>query len=186
LGDTIKLNASVSHLNTRAATARRIEDLQPDFRAVDREWRLLAHRLRRAEGLDNECLQCVARLNRLDTTLCGLLGVTPQVDYRELLSASIALNTSLAHLIEDIEIELPRTRSGRVLVAEAGQVQQRGRRFADAITDQRGHDELVERFSTFYASWRQVATRIQGLGNRHLERNVRRIDESTLLLHELL
>ena len=186
LGDSIKLNASVSHINTRAATARRIEDLHPDFVALDRQWRLLSHRLRRAEGLGNECLQCVNQLNQLDSTLCSLLGVAPQVDYRELLGASIALNTSLAHLIEDVEIELPRTRSSRAILAEAGQVQQRGRWFANAVTDQLGHGQLVERFTTFYASWRQLGTKIQGCGSRHLDRTMRHVDESALLLHELL
>ena len=186
LGDTIKLNASVSHINTRAATAGSIADLQPDFRELDRQWRVLSHRLRRAEGLDDACLQCVNRLSELDTTLCGVLGVPPQVDYRELLSASIALDTSLTHLIEDIELELPRNRHGRAIEAEVGQVEQRARWFVAAVTDQLGHDQLVDRFTTFYASWRKVASKIQGLGSRHLDRTLRRVDESGLLLHELL
>ena len=186
LGDALKLKASMSHIKLRSGTARRLEDLQPDFRSWDRDWRLLSYRLRQAEGLDDECLQCVVRLNELETTLCGLLGVTPQVDYRELLSVNIALSTSLAHLIEDIEIELSSTNAGLGLAAEAGRVHQRSLWFGRAVHDRRGHEELVERFGTFYGSWRALAVNIRGVRHRHLDRNVRRIDESTLLLHELL
>ena len=133
LADALKLNASLSHIQRRSATARRLEDLQPDFRAWDRDWRLLSYRLRQADGLDDQCLQCVTRVSELEVTLCSLLGVSPQVDYNELLSASIAMSTSLAHLIEDVQIELPRSRAGLALAAEAGQVHQRGRWFGRAV-----------------------------------------------------
>ena len=186
LGDALKLNASISHIQRRSATARRLEDLQPDFRAWDRDWRLLSYRLRQAEELDQECLQCVSRVSELETTLCSLLGVVPQVDYRELLNVSIAVSTSLAHLIEDLQIELPRTRAGLALAAEAGQVHQRGRWFGRGVQDRREHEELVRRFQTFYRTWRALAVKIRGIGHRHLDRLVRRIDESTLSLHELL
>lgn len=186
LGDALKLNASLSHLNARAATARRLEDLQPDFRALDRDWRVLSYRLRQAEGLGDDCLRCVTRLNELDGSLCEVLGVSPQVDSRELLTVSAAVNTSLAHLIEDIEIELPRTRRGSLLRVEAGQVQQRSIWFGRAISERRDHQALVAQFQAFHDSWRALAAKIRAVGHRHLDRNVRRIDESVYLLHELL
>ena len=77
LGDLIKLNATVSNVQSRAANARRVEDLAPDFVALDRDWRLMAYRMKQIEGLSPECVRCIGHLNELDTTLCGVFGISP-------------------------------------------------------------------------------------------------------------
>ncbi|MEO8494414.1 MAG: hypothetical protein ABI614_05055 [Planctomycetota bacterium] len=186
LGDLIRLNATVTNVQARAANARRLEDLTPDFVALDRDWRLMAYRLNQIDGLSPECIRCIRMLNEADTALCGVLGVSPQVDLNELVVATNALNTSLSHLIQDIEYELPRSRIGRSLIAEVSQVQQRALLLSSAVSQRRPYEELVGAFRAFYADWRNVAAKIRQVDSRHLERNVSRIDESSHAIHELL
>lgn len=186
LPDLIKLNATVSHVQRRAANARRLEDLQPDFVALDRDWRLLAYRLQHIEGLSAECARCIQQMNAADTAICGLLGVSPQVDFNDLVTEAIGVNTSLGHLIEDIEIEMPRTRLGRSLIAEASHVKQQAVALSNAVSRRQNYDAIVETFRHFYSNWRLLAAKIRQVNSRHLERNVRRIDEASHLIHELL
>ncbi|MBC8354946.1 MAG: hypothetical protein H8E66_23455 [Planctomycetes bacterium] len=186
LGDLIKLNATVANVQTRAANARHVEDLRADIVVLDREWRLLSHRLKQTENLSPECSRCIGRLNELDTVLCTAFGVSPQVDFHSLVAATLALNTSLSHLIEDIELELPRTRIGRSLIAEAAQVQQRSLLLSNLVSQRRKYEEVVNSFRGFYSQWSSVASKIRQVDSRHLERNVRRIDESSHAIHELL
>ena len=96
------------------------------------------------------------------------------------------MQTSLAHLIGDIEFELPGTRIGHSLIAEAAQVQQRSQ-FLNNVVSQRGaYEAIVSSFRDFYGSWRNLAAKIRQVDSRHLERNVSRIDESAHAIHELL
>lgn len=186
LGDIIKLNASVNNVQSRAANARRLEDLTPDFVALDRDWRLMAYRMQQIEGLSPECVRCIDLLNEVDTALCGVFGVSPQVDFRALADATAAVTTSLSHLIEDIELELPRSRSGRALIAEASQVRQHALLLSDAVSRRRTYDEIVRSFRTFDGQWRHVAGQIRQVDSRHLERNVRHVEEASHVIHELL
>lgn len=186
LSDLIKLNASATNLQTRAANARRAEDLTPDFVALDRDWRLMAYRMKQIDGLSPECSRCIGLLNEVDTALCGVLGVSPQVDFHTLVATTLAVNTSLAHLIEDIELELPRSRVGRALVAETAQVQQHALLLSDVVSRRRSYEEIVGSFRVFYGQWRNLAGKIRQVDSRHLERNVRRVEESSHAIHELL
>ncbi len=186
LGDLIKLNASVASIQSRAANARRIEDLQPDFVTLDRDWRLMSYRMKQMDDLSPECSRCIGHLNEVDAALCSVLGVSPQVDYHALATATIAINTDLSHLIQDIEFELPRTRTGRALIAEASQLQQRALSLSDVVSQRRPYEALVGAFQGFYGEWRNLAGKIQQVDSRHLERNVRRIEESAHAIHELL
>jgi hypothetical protein len=186
IGDLIKLNASVTNAQTRAANARRVEDLAPDFVALDRDWRLMAYRLKQIEDLSPECVRCIGLLNEVDTALCGVLGVSPQVDFHALAAATSAVHTSLTHLIEDIELELPRTRIGGSLIAEASQVQQRSQTLNNVVSRRAAYEEIVGSFRDFHGQWRNVAGKIRQVDSRHLERNVSRIDEAAHAIHELL
>ena len=186
LGDLIKLNASVTNIQTRAANANRFDDLQPDFVALDRDWRLIAHRTKQLSGLNAECSRCISQLNQLDTTLCSLFGVTPQIDFHALVTATQAVNSSLSHLIEDIEIELPRSRQGRSLIAEVSQVQQRSLLLSDLVSQRRTYDEIVRSFQGFYSHWLNLAGKIRQVDSRHLQRTVRHVEESSHAIHELL
>ena len=186
IGDLIKLNASAANAQARAAHARRAEDLRPDFVTLDRDWRLISHRLKQIDDLGPEFLRSIGQLNEVDAALCGLLDVAPQVDFHDLVAATNAVNTSLSHLIEDIELELPRTRIGRSLVAEASQVRQRALLLNDAIAQRREYEEIVTSFRVFSGEWRNVAGKIRQVDSRHLERNLRHVEESVQTIHELL
>lgn len=186
LGDLIKLNASVANIQARAANARRAEDLAPDFVNLDRDWRLMSYRLKQMDDLSPECMRCIGHLNEIDRALCTLFSISPQVDFHALAVETIAVNTSLSHLIQDIEFELPRTRVGRSLVAEASQVQQRAATLGDAVSQRQPYEQLVHSFQAFYGGWRSLAANVRQVDSRHLERNVRRIEESAHAIHELL
>ncbi|MCB9937925.1 MAG: hypothetical protein H6823_06770 [Planctomycetaceae bacterium] len=186
LGDLIKLNASVANVRARSANAGRLEDLKPDFVNLDRDWRLMSYRLQQMDDLGADCVRCIGHLNQIDAALCELLDVSPQVDFHALATETIAINTSLSHLIQDIEFELPRSRTGRSLIAEASQVQQRALQLSDVVSQRRSYDEIVGRFRAFYGEWRSLAGKIRQVDSRHLERNVTRIEESAHAIHELL
>lgn len=123
VGNAFQVNAAATALANQATASSQLEPLVENVRTLDREWRLLSHRLQQVEGLSEACRRSVQQLDRYDNELCALFGVQPQIDHRELLRAADALAIDLKYLVQDIEIELGKSSKYRELVVAGRRVE---------------------------------------------------------------
>ena len=186
LSDALRLNASARVLVSRAASARTFDPLVDDFRTLDKDWRLLSHKLSKQPGLTAECRTCMKELDQFDAQLCDILHIGPQVDFRELTSATESLRAALDRLGEDIGIELARTSAGRSLMYECRQVEQKALAVCNAVSARRPYDHIVVEFERLHEAWERHAVRVRSVNNRFLERDVRQIDQIVRDTHEIL
>jgi len=186
VGNAFQVNTGATTLANQAAASAQLEPLVEDVRTLDREWRLLSHRLQQAEGLNDLCRRSIQQLDRYDKELCTLCGIQPQIDYRELLRAADALAIDLRYLVQDIETELQESPKRREVVLEGRRVEQQARYLADAIEEERPYDAIVVEFKRFHSSWQTYAAKLWTANNRYLERSMRRIEEIDRQMHGLL
>lgn len=186
MSSALQVNASSTRLATYSQRVGATADLQNGIRNLDREWRLLSHHLRQVDGLPANCRRVIDQLDQLDSRLCQLCDIEPQLDYSQLTWVSAAIDTSLVRLIEDIEVELGRSPRCAPLVVEGGRVLQECRGFAAEVQRRGRLAALTGQLQTVYPAWQAFATNVNSIGNRFLERDVRRIDEKLVTLHELL
>lgn len=186
MGNAFRVNAAATALANQAAASGQLGELVEDVRILDREWRLMSHRLQQVEGLGEACRRSMQQLDRYDRELCALFGIQPQIDYRELLRTADSLATDLRYLVQDIEVELGRSSKYRVLVLEGRRVEQQARYLADAIEEERPYDAIVVEFKKFHSAWQAFAAKLWTVNNRYLERSMRRIEEVDRQMHGLL
>ncbi len=186
LTDVYRLRARSSVLADKTVSGDEWKTLMEDISSIDRDWRVLSFKLAQVPDLSQSQTRLMARLDKSTETIGGLLKASPQVNYFELSQTLSALNVDIANLIDDIEIELGNSDSTRGLLIEAGKLQQQVRLIGTLVRDQSTHSRIVEEYGRFTKLWEPLIIRLQRLGNRYVDRNVRRIGESTRKLQELL
>ncbi len=186
IGAAMQVNANASRLAALSQRVGAVAELQDGVRSLNRDWRLLSHHLGQVDNLPADCVRAVGTLDELDERLCQLCSVTPQVDYQQFGRVTASIDADLVRLIQDIESELARTAQCARLMVEGGRVLQECRALGVAARRRQPTETLVSQLNVFYPAWRRFSTNVNRVGNRFLERDVRRIDEHVASLHELL
>jgi hypothetical protein len=186
IGDALRVNAAAAALVDKCSYAGNLPAIEEDFRSLDSQWRLLSHRLERTYGLNEACSQHLRRLNALDHSLCRRFGVPPQTDRAELIRVMASLTSELETLLEDIGVELSGSRERAPLLVEGRKVAQQAGLVSAALSQGTAYDGVVEEYKRFRRLWYPFAGRLRPLGNRYLERTVRRVWQYDAAAHELL
>lgn len=186
IGDALRVNAAAAAAVDKCNYAGDLPAVEDDFRHLDSQWRLLAHRLERTYGLNEACLQHVRRLNELDQALCRRFGIPPQIDRAELARVMASLASELETLLEDVGVELSRSPLRAQLVVEGRKVAQQAGLVSAALTEGAAYGAVVEEYRRFRRLWYPFAARLRSVENRYLERTVRRVWQHDAAAHELL
>jgi len=186
LGDALQVKAASAVLVEKSARAHDLRWIQEDAQNLDRDWRVLSYRLQQTQELSRPCLQHVDNLNKLDQTLCTLLGIQPQLDRTELIRLTAGLTADLQNLLEEIEIEMPRSPTRDQVVLEGYRARQQARLVSAAIAEPAPYDMVVAEYRRFHNLWTSLAARLRPLPLRRVERNVRRIWQTDREMSELL
>ena len=100
----MRIRAGATVLAERSQREGDLDSLTEHYRHLDRDWRVLSHRLHQVPGLSEGCCSCVDRLDAHGKSLCGLFQIEPQVSYRDLLRLTDSLAADLRNLVEDLEM----------------------------------------------------------------------------------
>ena len=184
--ETLQFQASAEALHRRSTLVNDHRAILLETQGVDRNWRLLSYRLRQTRGLDADCRECVARLDRIEASVCSALSIDPQIDRRNLSRHGQALSLYLRGLVEDIDFELRRSPQREALKLEASQARQLATGFAEDVSQGAGHNELVAAYREFLAVWNPLVRTLCSAPTRYIERTVLRIQPVDQAIHELL
>ena len=186
LGDVLRLRARAAVLNQRAGQINDHREILADLQNLDRDWRVLAYRLRSIRGLDSRVEQLIVRLDGYAESLSAAFNMQPQVDHRELLQKAAALSSGLHGLIEDIEIELSQSTDRHQLLLDGRRVEQQAVSVTNTIADHAEYQVISEEYKKFKSLWTPFGAKLRPLGNRYIERDVRRVNEIDGEIHTLL
>ncbi|GEM_PF-1113917 len=184
--EALQFQAATQALARRSTLVNDHRAILEETQRVDRDWRLLSYRLRQTRGLAGPCRECVARLDRLEATLCEGLSIEPQIDRRNLLRHAQALTLYLRGLVEDIDFELRRSPQREALKLEASKAHQIAAGFAEDTAEGAGYDELVASYRGFLSVWNPLVRTLCSAPTRYIERTVLRIQPVDQAIHELL
>jgi len=185
LGDMVRIKADADVLRQRAAVIN-AEQFSNDYSSIDRQWRVVSHRLRQIPSFDRGCLGHVEKLNVYDQQICDLLGVTPQFDRLELARQIAEMRAYLQTLLEDLAFDARRQPGGQVLVLEGQKLLASVDHLGQVVAQRATHPVVVAEYQQFFARWRGWASQSRAVDDRHIGRNIRRIHEINDAIHELL
>jgi hypothetical protein len=108
------------------------------------------------------------------------------VDHRELLRHTDSLHGDLQRLVDEIGIGLGRSRDAQLLQLQGRRIQQQARLLASLIAQESSRDVIVAEFQRYQQLWQPFAASLWPLGQRHLERSLRSIEDTDRQIHQLL
>jgi len=186
LSDVLRLRAKVAILAERSRRFNDHREILPDLRDLDRDWRLLSYRLAQLRGLDNRTISQIQRLNSYAKELGRAFEISPQLDREALLRKTAALSADLHNLMDDIEIEIPRSQQQIDLLLRGRRIEQQARQVAETVSSTESYQDVIADYREFQRVWYPFATELRPLNNRYIERSVRRVNEVDNAIHELL
>ena len=127
LTDSARLRARLDALATNSGRGYDIRRIAQDFRAIDRDWRSLAHDLSQIPRLNRTIAAYVKRMNTYDQKLGDIFQIRPQLDRRKLISETASMTADLENLMDDIEIELSKSSQANQLIADTRRLRQQVR-----------------------------------------------------------
>ena len=186
LGDAIRIKAGCDVILQKTRYTRDEKQLTSDVQTLDRQWRVLSHRLAQLSNLGATTVAHVKRLDQYDQHLCQLLKVAPQFDRGELLELTAALRTNLANLLDDVAWDVPESGTRDALLAEGRKLQVQVDQVLDALVNGTRVDDVAAPYKTVYNQWRPFAAKLRSFESDSLARNLVRIDQINRGMHELL
>lgn len=175
MADALQVRASVDNLSRKAEIYPRVDTLVPDYQRIDRDYRVLTHRLRQTNQLTKSATRCLDRIAKIDTKLCGLFGIEPQIDRRELLRLTTSLRSDFQHMLQDIYYESnsrpelrPVLEDGKRLYANINQ--------ATGLISSAAYPTIVASFKGCHQQWRNFNRQLYPFADERLLRDVQQIE----------
>jgi hypothetical protein len=186
IADVLKIRARTAVISQRAMQHHDHNLIVPDLQNLERDWRMLAHRLGQIRNLDRRAVDSINRLDGYATQLASVFGMQRQVDRTSLIRHIAALTADLGNLMEDIDMELVGKPERTQLLLDGRRIEQQARQVSYTVAERGDYDPVVADYKLFQEMWYPYAARLRPYQNRYLERSVRRIDETDNAILELL
>jgi hypothetical protein len=175
MADALQVRAEVDNLSRKAEVYPRVDALVSDYQRIDRDYRVLTHRLRQSHQLTKPASRCLDRIAKIDTKLCGLFGIEPQIDRRELLRLTTALRSDFQHMLQDIYYESnsrpelrPVLADGKRLYANINQ--------ATGLISSAAYPTIVDSFKGCHQQWRNFNRQLYPYADERLLRDLQQIE----------
>lgn len=186
LSDAYKLNARVQVLAQKVQQVSDQRLIDEEFRTLDAGWRELGYKLARTRDLSQDTQTSLASIEDLARQIADILQISPQVDSRQMLQKTTTLAADLRTLYEDIGYEMGRTPNANTLLMGVSRIRRSVDDFSNLIRDGYDRQQLVTEYQRFQQQWYPLAQQLQAVGNRTIDRSLRRITLTDNEIHSLL
>ena len=185
MADALKLQANIELISRKAQLYPSVDPLVDDFGLIDRDWRVLSHRLKQTRGLPTECSTFISTISDLDTRLCGLLNIEPQIDRRELQRLATELRLEFDHLLQDVYYLVRGQQGSRKLLAKGKNLQMKIAQ-TSALVRQADYETIVKAYQQSTESWKKFSRQLHRLRDDRLRHSIAEIETIGKLIHEQL
>ena len=185
LADSLQFQANVTAVSRRAQLMPNYQTMTNDFVALDRDWRVLSTRLKQTRGLPRECMGMIKTISDLDTQLCGLFQVQPQLDRAELGRLATMLANDYDHLLRGVYFSA-RGKRGSEQLLKQGQALQTMIGQASSLINRGDYETIVGAYKKCTNEWRSFSQQVLRLNDERLRYSVQHIEDTGRKLQEQL
>lgn len=185
LADALNTTAEIKSLRANMSRVHTLDPLTDSFCQLDTDWRLLNHKLSQLNGLRPECTACMKRMNDFDTELCGLFGVQPQFNRRELSRYCTQLASSFQHLIQDVRYDMRGDANYGAVLGGCQRIYARLNE-ADRLIARGSYDSIVRIYKQCIGDWRKLKYSLASCPHGRIQRDVHQIETLGAHIGELL
>ncbi len=185
LADALNTTASIKSLRAKMGRVHTLDPLTDMFCQIDSDWRLLNHKLTQINGLRPECVACMNRMTGFDTEMCGLFGVQPQFNRRELARYCTQLASSFQHLIQDVRYDMRGEPNYGAVLGGCQRIHARLNE-ADRLIARGSYDSIVRIYKRCIKDWRQLKYKLAACSHGRIQRDVHQIETLGAHIGELL
>lgn len=155
---------------------------------IDRDWRNLEFGLKETFVANRSLQNHIDTINRAEQQISQLFELKPQFSRGDAVRQLEAFSETVGHIVEDLEFELRFSEQRTDLTLTAWRVRQLAKYIVVLLDEEdSGNEEVVVReFRTLDQRWRDLAVRLRDIGDRHLDRDIRRAEESINNVRRLL
>ncbi|MFC1758481.1 hypothetical protein ACFL2H_06900 [Planctomycetota bacterium] len=186
LSDSLTVSADATLLAQQSVTARSVSELSSAYQQVDRDWRLLAHRLDQFRALSSRTLSYVRRINEANDRVGKLMEIQPQLDRNELVHEVSTLTSALHNLMEDIDTDVDDQNLRYSLLNDGRQVYAQGRTLHRRVATNGSYAGVKSDYEDFRRQWDPFANRVRDLDYPYVARQLRRVQSADRNVQELL
>lgn len=185
LADAMKIQAAVNALNNKAQLYPTLNPLVNDFGAIDRDWRVLSHRLQQVDGLTPKCRTLVTSIAEMDTQLCSLFGIQPQIDRQELVRLTTELNSHFKHLLQDVYYQMRGKPKGKMIMQQGQELYSRINQ-SSSLIPRGSYDSIVKAYRDCNTQWRYFSRQLRAVTDQRIRRDIQEIELLGRQIHEQL
>lgn len=185
LADALRFQANVTAVSRRAQRSPNYQSMTDDFVALDRDWRVLSTRLKQTRGLPRECMGLIQTISDLDSQLCGLFQVQPQLDRAELARLAITLANDYDHLLRGVYFSA-RGKRGSEQLLQQGRALQTMISQASSLINRGDYETIVDAYKKCTNQWRSFSQQVLRLNDERLRYSVQHIEDTGRKIQQLL
>lgn len=185
LADAMQVKAQTDALASFANRISDHRDIEREFKKLDQNWRILAHRVRQSPGIDAGCIACVDQIQALGNEMCTCLGVQPTLNRAELVRLTSALNLSFRHLLQDLYFDNRNEQRIAKLVEEGQELLTKFNQ-ASAAIEREPYDTIAAVYQDSVKDWRKFVRKIRPFQTERIRRNIEEIESIGRSIHDQL
>ena len=185
LADALTINASIKSLRANMGRVHSLDPLTDSFCEIDAQWRLLNHQLSQVRGLKSECTGHMTRMSAFDTELCGLFGVEPQFNRRELGRYCTQMASDFQHLIQDVRYDMRGDPQYGAVMADCQRLYARLNESVRLI-ERGSYDSITRIYQKSVKDWRKLKYKLVSSPHGRIQRDVHQIEATGAHIAELL
>lgn len=186
LTDALKVASMSVGLNTLLTKVNDHQQVLVEIQDLDATWRELAYRLGNVRGLSRATLDRVASLNQINNDIDNAIGISPQLNNRDLWAKTNDLALDLRNLIEDVQVELG-AREAQQFLLSLSRARQQVLNIASMLEQSNVDTDMIRNeYARFQQMWYPERVKLQEYDSRYFERSLRRITQTDGEIHQLL
>lgn len=184
--DVLQFHENAKAIQLRASTESDHRRMMEMVRRFNADWKTISHQLRGVDQLNQRTKQSIQRIDGLDLQYCQLLGIVEQVDGREIIRVTAALEADLRTLADEIQFAPGVITNRAQIVGQIRRSQEQIHHFSHTLADGATFQTLVAEYQAAYQTWTQVAPSLDAFQNQSVIRAIDRIQDGHGTMHRLL
>ena len=185
--EALRLSGTAVTVNKHAEMHGADRLLQEEIQQLDADWRELAYRLERIQGLSIESKDLMKVLNETNQRIRQVIGIQPQLNRSRLYLKAATLAADLESLQEDLATELGNGQDAQTYRRSVGRLRQIVLNLVAVIREERSETKvIVEAYKQFETLWTPVASKLHEEENRYIDHGLRRVAAASSEIHQLL
>ena len=185
---TLQLRTAAGRAAALSQSANNTDTIRTLASSISRDWRDLEFGLKETFVANRSLQDHIDSLNRNAAEIARLFEIKPEISQQDAIRELEAFSESIGHIVEDLDFVLRFSAERTDLTLSTWRTRQLAKYIVVLLSESRAsnHDDVVREFRGLDTQWRQLAVKLRRIGDRHLDRDIRRAEEAINNVRRLL